>query len=158
MTERVYMTKEGYDKVQAELQKLKFVDRHEIIAMIEEARSHGDLSENAEYHSAREKQSFIEGRIKELESALGRSEVIDVTKLSGDKVVFGAKVEIQDCDTEEIKKYQIVGQYEADLENGLISLQAPLSKLLIGKSVGDFVEMNTPMGLRTYEILNVQYG
>ncbi len=157
MDEKVPMTRAGYEKLQEELKHLKFVERHEIIAAIEEARSHGDLSENAEYHAARERQSFVEGRIQELESALGRSNIIDVASLSGNKVLFGATVEV--CDTDEDKKvsYQIVGQYEADLTKNLISLQSPVAKALIGKEVGDFVDVSTPGGTKTYEIVSVKF-
>jgi len=155
--ERVPMTRTGYDRLQEELKHLKYVDRHDIIAAIEEARSHGDLSENAEYHAAREKQSFIEGRIQDLESALSRAQIIDVKTLSGQKVLFGATVEVNDCDEDKAQTYQIVGQYEADLEKGRISMLSPLSKALIGRSVGDFVEFNTPKGTKTYEILNVKF-
>ena len=155
--ERVPMTRVGYDRLQEELKHLKYVDRHNIIAAIEEARSHGDLSENAEYHAAREKQSFIEGRIQDLEAALSRAQIIDVATLSGDKVLFGATVEVNDCDKNKKQTYQIVGQYEANLEKGLISMLSPLAKALIGRSVGDFVEFNTPKGLKTYEILSVKF-
>ena len=157
MDEKVPMTRKGYEKMQDELKQLKFVDRHEVIEAIEEARSHGDLSENAEYHAARERQSFIEGRILELESALGRSQIVDVENLKGNKVVFGGTVEINDCDEDKKQTYQIVGQYEADLEKGLISYQSPLSRALIGKEVGDFVELTTPKGTKTYEILSVKF-
>lgn len=155
--ERVPMTRTGYENLQEELKHLKFVERHEIIAAIEEARSHGDLSENAEYHAAREKQSFIEGRIQDLESALSRAQIIDVKSLSGQKVLFGATVDLNDCDDDKKQTYQIVGQYEADLEKGRISMLSPLSKALIGKSVGDFVEFSTPKGAKTFEILDVKF-
>ncbi len=131
--------------------------RPAIIAAIAEARAHGDLSENAEYHAAREKQSFIEGRIQELEYAVSCAEVIDTAALKGDKVVFGATVLLMDEDTEAEQTYQIVGQYEADLEHGLISIQSPLARALIGKSVGDSVEVASPKGGKSYEILNVEY-
>lgn len=157
MDERVPMTRSGNEKLQAELHHLKFVERHEIIAAIEEARSHGDLSENAEYHAARERQSFVEGRIQELEGALSRAQIIDVATLSGNKVLFGATVEISDTDTDKNTTYQIVGRYEADLNKGLLSLEAPLARALIGKEVGDFVECSTPRGMKTYEILNVKF-
>ena len=157
MDEKVPMTRAGYEKLQEELKHLKFVERHEIIAAIEEARSHGDLSENAEYHAARERQSFVEGRIQELESALGRSNIIDVACLSGNKVLIGASVEVCDA-VEDIKMtYQIVGQYEADLTRNLISLQSPVAKALIGKEVGDFVDVSTPGGTKTYEIVSVKF-
>ena len=155
--ERVPMTRTGYERLQEELKHLKYVDRHDIIEAIEEARSHGDLSENAEYHAAREKQSFIEGRIQDLEAALSRAQVIDVATLSGDKVLFGATVQVNDCDEDKKQTYQIVGQYEANLEQGRISMLSPLSKALIGKNKGDFVEFTTPKGTKTYEILNVKF-
>lgn len=154
MEEKVPMTRTGYEKLQDELQRLKFVERHEIIESIEEARSHGDLSENAEYHAARERQSFVEGRIQELESALSRSQIIQVSDLSGDKVLFGATVEVE-AENEKPVTYQIVGQYEADLGKRLISLKSPLARALIGKKVGDFVEVSTPGGIKNYEILKV---
>lgn len=157
MEEKVPMTIKGYEELNEELKRLKFVERPRIVAAIEEARSHGDLSENAEYHSAREQQSFTEGRIQELEGALSHAQVIDTKKLSGDKVLFGATVDIQDLETENEKTYQIVGQYEANLEKGLISLLSPLAKSLIGKEIGDVVDVKTPKGEKSYEILNVRY-
>lgn len=156
MDTKMPMTRTGYEKMQAELQQLKFVERHEIIAAIEEARSHGDLSENAEYHAARERQSFVEGRIQELENAIGRAQIINVAELSGNKVLFGATVQVSE-DESKPKTYQIVGQHEADLEHGRISLLSPLARALIGKEVGDFVDVATPGGTKTYEILNVQF-
>ena len=157
MEEKVPMTKQGYQNLTDELKHLKFEERPRIVAAIEEARGHGDLSENAEYHSAREQQSFIEGRILELEGALSPAQVIDTAALSGDKVLFGATVKLSDADTEEESTYQIVGQYEANLEKGLISLLSPLAKALIGKELGDIVEVNTPRGEKSYEILSVKY-
>ena len=157
MEEKVPMTKQGYQNLTDELKRLKFEERPRIVAAIEEARGHGDLSENAEYHSAREQQSFIEGRIQELEGALSHAQVIDTTSLSGDKVVFGATVKLSDADTEQESTYQIVGQYEANLDKGLISLLSPLAKALIGKESGDIVEVKTPRGEKSYEILSVQY-
>jgi transcription elongation factor GreA len=157
MEEKVPMTKQGYQNLNDELKHLKFEERPRIVAAIEEARGHGDLSENAEYHSAREQQSFIEGRIQELEGALSHAQVIDTAALSGDKVLFGATVQLSDADTEEKSTYQIVGQYEANLEKGLISLLSPLAKALIGKELGDIVEVNTPRGEKSYEILSVKY-
>ncbi|MBR6411790.1 MAG: transcription elongation factor GreA [Alphaproteobacteria bacterium] len=157
MEEKVPMTKQGYQNLNDELKHLKFEERPRIVAAIEEARGHGDLSENAEYHSAREQQSFIEGRIQELEGALSHAQVIDTAALSGDKVLFGATVKLSDADTEEESTYQIVGQYEANLEKGLISLLSPLAKALIGKELGDIVEVNTPRGEKSYEILSVKY-
>lgn len=155
--QKVPMTKKGAEQIQEELKNLKVVERPAIIAAIAEARAHGDLSENAEYHAAREKQSFIEGRILELEYAVSCADVIDVSELSGDKVVFGATVVLMDEDTEAESKYQIVGQYEANLEKGLISIQSPLARALIGKSVGDSAEVQSPKGKKSYEILEVDY-
>ncbi len=155
--QKVPMTKKGAERLQKELKNLKVVERPAIIAAIAEARAHGDLSENAEYHAAREKQSFIEGRIQELEYAVSCAEVIDTAALKGDKVVFVAAVLLMDEDTEVEQTYQIVGQYEADLEHGLISIQSPLARALIGKSVGDSVEVASPKGGKSYEILNVEY-
>ena len=155
--QKVPMTKKGAERLQKELKNLKVVERPAIIAAIAEARAHGDLSENAEYHAAREKQSFIEGRIQELEYAVSCAEVIDTAALKGDKVVFGATVLLMDEDTDAEQTYQIVGQYEADLEHGLISIQSPLARALIGKSVGDSVEVASPKGGKSYEILNVEY-
>ena len=157
MEEKIPMTSNGYKSLSTELQRLKFEERPRIVAAIEEARGHGDLSENAEYHSAREQQSFIEGRIQELEGALSHAQVIDTTSLSGDKIVFGATVKLSDADTEQESTYQIVGQYEANLDKGLISLLSPLAKALIGKESGDIVEVKTPRGEKSYEILSVQY-
>lgn len=157
MEEKVPMTKQGYQDLTDELKRLKFEERPRIVAAIEEARGHGDLSENAEYHSAREQQSFIEGRIQELEGALSHAQVIDTTALSGDKIVFGATVKLSDADTEQESTYQIVGQYEANLDKGLISLLSPLAKALIGKEIGDIVEVKTPRGEKSYEILSVKY-
>ena len=157
MDEKIPMTKKGYQKLSEELKKLKFEDRPAIIAAIEEARGHGDLSENAEYHSAREQQSFIEGRIQDLEGALSHAQVVDTAELSGDKILFGATVDISDCDTEAKSTYQIVGQYEANLEKGLISFVSPLAKALIGKQLGDIVEVKTPKGDKAYEVLAVRY-
>ncbi|MBR1778404.1 MAG: transcription elongation factor GreA [Alphaproteobacteria bacterium] len=155
--QKVPMTKKGAERLQQELKNLKNVERPAVIAAIAEARAHGDLSENAEYHAAREKQSFIEGRIQELEYAVSCAEVIDTAALSGDTIVFGATVLLMDEDTEVEQTYQIVGQYEADLERGLISIQSPLARALIGKSIGDSVDVASPKGTRSYEILNVEY-
>lgn len=150
------MTRTGYQALEAELRDLKANDRPAIIKAIAEAREHGDLSENAEYHAAREKQSFIEGRIKELESIISRSEVIDPSKLSG-SVKFGATVRVVDEDTDEEKTFQIVGEAEADLERGLLNIRSPLARALIGKEEGDSVEVITPGGQRSYEILSIRY-
>ena len=155
--EKIPLTRAGYDKLDAELRHLKSVERPEIIAAIAEARAHGDLSENAEYHSAKEKQSFIEGRIKELEGVISLAEVIDTSKLSG-PIKFGATVRLVDEDTEEERTYQIVGEYEADIENGRLNVRSPLARSLIGKTAGDSVEVRTPGGEKSYEVLEVSYS
>lgn len=154
--EKIPMTRRGFDALDAELKQLKTVDRPAIIRDIAEAREHGDLSENAEYHAAREKQGFIEGRIKELEGILSKAEVIDPTKLSG-SVKFGATVALADEDSGEEKTYQIVGETEADIENGLLNIRSPLARALIGKEEGDSVDVKTPGGSRSYEILSIRY-
>jgi transcription elongation factor GreA len=154
--EKIPLTAKGFAKLDAELRRLKSVDRPEVIRAIAEAREHGDLSENAEYHAARERQSFIEGRIKELEAMIGRSEVIDVARLSG-PVKFGATVVLLDEDTDEEKTYQIVGEPEAAIEQGLLNMNAPLARALIGKEPGDSVEVRTPGGVRSYEIRTVTF-
>ncbi len=151
------MTAAGYGMLESELKRLKNVERPAVIQQIAEARSHGDLSENAEYHAAKEKQSFIEGRLQELEDQIARAEVIDPTKLSGESVKFGATVTLVDEDTEEEVKYQIVGDVEADVKLGRISISSPIARALIGKAVGDSVEVATPGGGRSYEILMVEY-
>jgi transcription elongation factor GreA len=154
--EKIPLTRAGFDKLDAELKHLKTVERPAIIRAISEAREHGDLSENAEYHSAKEKQSFIEGRVKELESVISLAEVIDPTKLSG-SVKFGATVVLVDEDTDEEKTYQIVGEYEADIEKGKLNMKSPLSRALIGKDEGDSIDVSTPGGVRSYEILKITY-
>jgi transcription elongation factor GreA len=154
--EKIPLTARGFAKLDTELRRLKSVDRPAVIAAIAEAREHGDLSENAEYHAARERQSFIEGRIKELEALIGRSEVIDPSRLSG-SVKFGATVVVVDEDTEEERTYQIVGEPEAAIEEGLLNLKSPLARALIGKEPGDSVEVRTPGGLRSYEIRAVSF-
>ena len=154
--EKIPMTRGGYQTLEQELGELKSKERPAIIRQIAEAREHGDLSENAEYHAAREKQGFIEGRIKELESILSRAEVIDPSRLSG-SVKFGAIVHLVDEDTEEERTYQIVGEAEADIENGRLNMRAPLARALIGKDEGDSVEVTTPGGLRSYEIITIRY-
>lgn len=154
--EKIPLTRAGFEKLEAELRHFKSVERPAIIQAIAEARAHGDLSENAEYHSAKEKQSFIEGRIKELEGVISLADVIDPTKLSG-TIKFGATVEIVDEDTDEGKTYQIVGEYEADIENGRLNVKSPLARALIGKDEGDSIEVRTPGGDRGYEILKVSY-
>lgn len=150
------MTQQGHKDINTELKNLKSVERPAIIAAIAEAREHGDLSENAEYHSAREKHSFIEGRIKELEGLLSLAEVIDPTTLSG-TIKFGATVTIVDEDTDEEKTYQIVGESEANIESGKLNIKSPLARTLIGKDEGDSVEVRTPGGAKSYEILKIEY-
>ncbi|CUH39748.1 Transcript cleavage factor GreA [Jannaschia seosinensis] len=154
--EKFPMTPRGMKALQTELKHLKSEERPAIIRAISEAREHGDLSENAEYHSAREKQSFIEGRIKELEGLISLGDVIDPSKLSG-SIKFGATVTIVDEETEEEKTYQIVGEQEADIENGLLNIKSPIARALIGKDEGDSVEVRTPGGVRDYEIASVTY-
>ena len=154
--EKIPMTRAGHSALESELKQLKSVERPAIIAAISEAREHGDLSENAEYHSAREKQSFIEGRISELEGVLSRAEVIDPARLSGG-IKFGATVDLVDEDTDEEKTFQIVGEHEANLEKGLLNMRSPLARALIGKEEGDSVDVQTPGGLRSYEILKVRF-
>jgi transcription elongation factor GreA len=154
--EKIPMTRAGFVALDEELKELKSVERPAIIRAIAEAREHGDLSENAEYHSAREKQSFIEGRIKELEGILSLAEVIDPTKLSG-PIKFGATVTIVDEDSDEEKTYQIVGETEADIEAGKLNIRSPIARALIGKDEGDSVEVKTPGGQRSYEILTIRY-
>ena len=155
--EKIPLTRAGFDKLDAELKHLKTVERPTIIQAISEARALGDLSENAEYHSAKERQSFIEGRIKELESVLSRADVIDPTRLSG-PIKFGATVALLDEETGEQRTYQIVGEYEADIENGRLNIKSPLARALIGKTAGDSAEVRSPGGERYYEILKVTYG
>lgn len=152
------ITLEGSVRIQEEVKTLKTVERPAVIAAIAEARAHGDLSENAEYAAAREKQSFIEGRIKELEDKIARSEIIDISKLSGKNIMFGAKVKLVDADTDEEVDYHIVGEYEADINKKMISIVSPLARALIGKTEGDFVEVQTPKGTRSYEVLSVKYN
>ena len=151
------MTRGGFAALDEELKQLKSVERPAIIRAIAEAREHGDLSENAEYHSAREKQSFIEGRVKELEAYLSLAEVIDPSKLSG-TVKFGATVTLADENNNEEKTYQIVGEVEANIEKGLLNMRSPLARALIGKDEGDSVEVRTPGGTRSYEILSIRYS
>ena len=155
--EKIPMTAAGFKGLEDELNQLKNVDRHEIIKAISEARAHGDLSENAEYHAAKERQSFIEGRVMELEDQIGRAEVIDISKLSGSSIKFGATVTLVDEDTDEKRKYQIVGDVESDARKGRISLSSPIARALIGKSKGDSVEVAAPGGARSYEILKVEF-
>jgi len=155
--ERIPMTVEGHAALQAELKTLKSVERPNIIAAIAEARSHGDLSENAEYHAAKEKQSFIEGRINELDDKLARADVIDVAKLSGGRIRFGATVSLIDVDSEEEVTYKIVGDDEANVKEGKISISSPIARALIGKEEGDEAEVAAPAGARAYEITKVEY-
>jgi len=155
--EKIPMTRAGHAALESELKQLKSVERPAIIRAISEAREHGDLSENAEYHSAREKQSFIEGRIKELESVISLADVIDPSSLSG-SVKFGATVTVLDEDTDEEKTWQIVGEHEASIENGLLNIKSPIARALIGKDEGDSVEVRTPGGEKSYEILKIVYS
>jgi transcription elongation factor GreA len=155
--DKVPMTKTGFDNLEAELKKLKSQERPAVIEAIAEARAHGDLSENAEYHAARERQSFIEGRIQELEGVVSAAQIIDPTQFEGNVVKFGAKVVIVDESTDAELNYQLVGHYEANADNGKISVNAPVARALIGKSVGDSVTVQTPQGPKSYEILQVSY-
>ncbi len=155
--DKLPMTEEGFRTLEEELKKLKSVERPAVIKAISEARAHGDLSENAEYHAARERQSFIEGRVLELEDIIARAEVIDVSKLSGKVVKFGATVKLADEDTDEKMTYQIVGANEADLARGQISITSPIGRALIGKTVGDTFEVQTPSGAKSYEVVNVRF-
>jgi len=157
MSDKIPMTRSGHRKLIEELKRLKTVERPSIIREIEEARAHGDLSENAEYKFAKEKQGHIEGRIQQVEDWLARAEVIDVSKLSGDKVVFGATVTLLDVDTDKTVKYRIVGELEADLKQGLLSVTSPLARSLIGRREGDEVVVRTPGGERTFEILEIAF-
>ncbi|SPH23381.1 Transcription elongation factor GreA [Defluviimonas aquaemixtae] len=150
------MTRAGHAALDNELKTLKSVERPAVIRAIAEAREHGDLSENAEYHAARERQSFIEGRIKEIEAMISRADVIDATKLSG-AIKFGATVTLVDEDTDEERTYQIVGEAEADIERGLLNIKSPLARALIGKDEGDSVEVRTPGGEKSYEVLSIRY-
>ena len=151
------MTAEGYRVLDDQLKQLKSVERPNVIAAISEAREHGDLSENAEYHAAKERQGWIEGQIAEIEDKISRAQVIDVSKLSGDQVKFGATVTVVDEDTEEEASYQIVGEHEADVKAGKISIASPIARAMISKEVGDVVEVNTPGGVKAYEILKVEW-
>ncbi len=155
--DQIPVTKIGFEALTAELHEFKSVKRPTVIQDIATAREHGDLSENAEYHAAKEQQSFIEGRIQELEFVLGKAQVIDPSELSGDTIKFGATVVIVDEETDEEKTYQIVGDYESDMENGKLSISAPVARALIGKSEGDSVTVNTPKGASDYEILSVEF-
>ena len=157
---RAPMTKAGAEKLRAELKELKSVKRPKVIQAIAEAREHGDLKENAEYHAAREQQSFIEGRIKEIEGSVSHAEIIDVAALganAGEKIVFGATVDLYDVEADKDVTYQIVGELEADIKHHLISITSPIARALIGKSVGDAVDVRAPGGIREYEIVAVRY-
>lgn len=155
--ERVPMTLKGYQRLEAELKSLKSVERPAVIQAISEARAHGDLSENAEYHAAKERQGFIETRVMELENALSRAEIIDTRKMSGATVRFGATVVLADVETDEESQYQIVGVDEADIDAGLISITSPIARALIGKTEGDSVDVQTPRGEKGYEIVEVKW-
>ena len=155
--EKIPMTKSGHSNLEVELKQLKTIERPAIIKAIAEAREHGDLSENAEYHSAREKQSFVEGRIKDLEGILSRAEVIDPAVLNGN-IKFGATVTLLDEDTEEEKTWQIVGEHEANIEAGLLNVKSPIARALIGKEEGDSVEFRAPGGKKSYEVVSITYG
>ena len=155
--DRFPITKAGFDKMEAELKDLKSRQRPEIIEAIAEARAHGDLSENAEYKAAKEKQSLIEGRIQDLEAKVSLAEIIDPKDLSGKQVKFGATVTLEDLETEKKKTYKIVGEYEADIENGLIAYTTPVARAIIGKNEGDVVEVNTPKGQVEYDIVKVEF-
>ena len=151
------MTAEGHARLETELKRLKTVERPDVIKSLSAAREHGDLAENAEYHAARERQSFIEGRVRELEDKLSRAEVIDVSKLSGKNVKFGATVTLADEETDEKKTYQLVGADEADVNNGRLSITSPVARALIGRGIGDSVHVNTPNGGRSYEVIKINY-
>ncbi len=157
MVDKVPMTKLGFERLEEELKNLKGVERPAVIKAIAAAREHGDLSENAEYSAARERQSFIEGRIQELEDKISRADVIDASKLEGNTVKFGATVTLLDDDTEEKVVYQIVGEDEADIKRGFLSITSPLARALINKAVKDTVEVSTPKGSKTYEVVKVVY-
>ena len=155
--EKIPMTAEGFKSLEEELKRLRFGERPAVIKAIEAAREHGDLSENAEYHAARERQGFIEGRLAELENVISRADVIDPTNLAGKVVRFGATVKVEDEDTDEKSTYQIVGSHEADVDSGKLSVTSPLSRALIGKTVGDTVEVTIPNGSKIYEVIKVQF-
>ena len=155
--DKIPMTLDGLQRLEAELKQLKTIERPGVIRALEEARAHGDLSENAEYHAAKERQAFIEGRVAELEDKIARAEVIDVSKLSGKVIKFGAKVTLADEDTDEESTYQIVGPDEADIDEGRLSVTSPLARALIGKQTGDSVEVTTPGGSKSYEITRIVF-
>jgi len=155
---RLPMTADGYSRLQEEIKRLKSTERPAIIRAIAEARTHGDLSENAEYHAARDRQSFIEGRLMELEDKVARAEVIDISKLSGTVIKFGATVTLADEETDEEQTFRIVGEDEADVKGGRLSVTSPLARALIGKGKGDSVEVSTPRGNKSYEVVTVAFG
>jgi transcription elongation factor GreA len=155
--DKVPMTAEGYHALDEELKRLKTVERPAVIAAIGEARAHGDLSENAEYHAAKDRQGWIEGQIAEIEDKMARAQVIDVSKLSGKQVKFGATVSVIDEDTEEKARYQIVGEHEADVKQGRVSITSPIARAMIGKESGETVEVYTPNGVKAYEITKVEW-
>jgi transcription elongation factor GreA len=155
--DKVPMTAEGYHALDEELKRLKTVERPAVIAAIGEARAHGDLSENAEYHAAKDRQGWIEGQIAEIEDKMARAQVIDVSKLSGKQVKFGATVSVIDEDTEEKARYQIVGEHEANVKGGKVSITSPIARAMIGKESCDVVEVNTPGGVKAYEITKVEW-
>ncbi|MGZ3376964.1 MAG: transcription elongation factor GreA [Phenylobacterium sp.] len=155
--DKVPMTAEGYHALDEELKRLKTVERPAVIAAIGEARAHGDLSENAEYHAAKDRQGWIEGQIAEIEDKMARAQVIDVSKLSGNQVKFGATVSVIDEDTEEKARYQIVGEHEANVKGGKVSITSPIARAMIGKESGDVVEVTTPGGVKAYEITKVEW-
>ena len=158
MSEKLPMTADGLSKLKSELENLKNSERPNIIKAIAEAREHGDLSENAEYHAAREKQSFIEGRISELENKISRAEVIDISSLDNSKITFGATVTITDLSSNETNTYTIVGADESDIEKNLISISAPLGRAMINKTIDDVIEVTTPSGLKEYQINSIKYS
>jgi transcription elongation factor GreA len=155
--EKVPMTAEGYKALDEELKRLKTIERPAVIGAIAEARSHGDLSENAEYHAAKERQGWIEGQIADIEDKMARAQVIDVSRLSGKQVKFGATVSLIDEDTDEEARYQIVGEHEADVKRGRVSVTSPIARAIIGKESGDVVEVTTPGGVKAYEITKVEW-
>ncbi len=158
MVNKIPMTPEGHTRLIAELKRLKNEERPAIIKAIAAAREHGDLSENAEYHAARERQSFVEGRVMELEDKLARAEIIDASQMHGSKVIFGALVNLVDEETDEKIRYKIVGPEEAEIQNGLLSINSPVAQALLGKEAGDSIEVTTPRGTRYFEVLDVSFG
>lgn len=156
--DRAPMTAEGYNKLETELKRLKSEERPAIIKAIAAAREHGDLSENAEYHAARERQAFVEGRVETIEDLLSRAEVIDIAAIKGKVIKFGATVRVADDDTDRESTYQIVGEHEADIKSGRLSITSPMARAMIGKTVGDSVEVTTPGGVRSYEVVSVRYA